>query len=155
MELVLFNLSPVVQAVARFEWLFSFYPDGVKGIVMDHFKHFCTYYVNSTMVDSLGLPVEGAYEWPEVIEDKIQERYRNSSEWKANLHAYPSVNHEDTISHVTTMLVELIEMNTHQDLDLLTHEILEHGKMQWYENFIGIPLHSKQSWNWRLPRYTS
>lgn len=152
-EIVTFDLRPALVLLERFETLLTFYPNGIRGLVMDHFKHFCTYYVNSPMLDGLGQPVEGAYEWDEVIEAKIIARYEQSPEWRMNQLAVPAVNHEDTLSWITTALVKLFHNRYADEIDVIGSEVLNHGKMEWYDTFIGIPLHPKQSWNRPSPKF--
>lgn len=151
-EIVAFDLKPALNLLQNFEKFLSFYPDGIRGMVMDHFKYFCTYYVTASMKDSLGFDVVGAYEWDEVIEQRIRERYQKTDEWQRSQLAYPSVNHEDTLGWITTELVVLFHNQYAPEIDVLGSEVLNHSKMEWCGTFIGIPLHPKQSWNRPAPK---
>lgn len=96
----------------KFEDLFSFYPEGVNGIVRDYLKALSDPEVlKSYEVDDLEfLPCSaGEFSVDKELLAKIVSMYENSVEYKSRLHSYPNCQMEIVVETVCELICHVVK----------------------------------------------
>lgn len=118
----------------KFETLFSFYPDGVNGVVRDYLKALSDPEVlKSLETDDLEHIPCAAGEYPSDAEllEKIMTMYQNSLEYRAQLHSYPNCQMEMVVETVCGMICHKVQEVVHEHHDYFKSVKCDFDKPQW------------------------
>lgn len=133
----------------KFEMLFSFYPEGVNGVVRDYLKALSDPEVlKSQETDDLEyIPcLAGDYPSEKELLVKIIAMYENSIEYKAQLHAYPNCQMEHVVETVCELICNKVQEVIYEYRDYFKSFKCEFDTPHW----LGQSLAVKAS---RIPTY--
>ena len=128
MKLLVIDTLDLLEKYQRSESMFDFYPQGLKGLIAEHFSSY------------LGAPVQGFSAHDFGFMDRVLDHYHNSQEYR--LHAL-SPDHIDQAPLIFIILMEVDRMvyqavQSHkQDLQRV---VVDMDTMQWGASYVALEM---------------
>lgn len=117
----------------KFERLFSFYPEGIDGVIKEYLNSYANpEFLLSLLTDDIDTPGLSKLEEPkQIIADKVIKAYEASDDYRAKLHVYPNCQDELLIEIVCEEISQKTWELVEQHVDVFSKYQCEFTKMKW------------------------